>query len=517
MRGEIKSLVFILGILLILSPITKTQHNISDINYLENDIQIVNIEGGFFKIKIEIKNNGENNIENLNWNISVEGGRIGLINKINSGVIENLSPGETTEIESKRLFGIGEITARVEINNYIKTYKGSVFLFYVNINPAFTIKLEEIANGFNSPTTISYPKDDSNRLFITDQIGQVYIIKDEELISEPFLDISEKIVELDPTYDERGLLGLVFHPDYQNNGKFYVYYSAPTERLDINHESILAEYKVSSNNQDKADINSERIILKIDEPEANHNGGHLEFGPDNYLYIGVGDGGGQGDQHGEIGNGQNKETLLGNILRIDVDGTFPYENPVDNPFIGKEGLDEIFAYGFRNPWRFSFDEKTDRFFVADVGQDEWEEINIVEKGGNYGWRILEGTHDYDIELADELGININSLKEPIHEYSHSVGRSICGGYIYRGNIIPELKGKYIFADWSTGFFVPNGKIYYLEETNPNKWTRFNIEPEVNFNQFILSLGQDQDGELYILSKTNLGPSGTSGVVNKIII
>lgn len=517
MRGEIKSLVFILGILLILSPIIKTQHNISKINYLENDIQIVNVEGGFFRVKIEIKNSGENNIEKINWNISVEGGRIGLINKVNSGVIENLAPGETIEIKSKRLFGIGEIIARVQLNNYVKTYKGSVFLFYVNINPAFTIKLEEIAKGLNSPTTMSYPKDDSNRLFITDQIGKIYIIKNEQLISEPFLDISEKIVELDPTYDERGLLGLAFHPDYQNNGRFYVYYSAPTDQLDINHESILSEYKVSSDNQDKADINSERIILKIDEPEANHNGGHLEFGPDNYLYIGVGDGGGQGDQHGEIGNGQNKETLLGTILRIDVDGTFPYENPDDNPFIGKEGLDEIFAYGFRNPWRFSFDEKTDRFYVADVGQDEWEEINIVEKGGNYGWRILEGTHDYDIDLADELGIDINSLKEPIHEYSHSVGRSICGGYVYRGNIIPELKGKYIFADWSTSFFVPNGKMYYLEETSLDKWTRFNIEPEEEFNQFILSLGQDQDGELYILSKTILGPSGTSGVVNKIII
>ncbi len=519
MRGEIKLIVVSFAIFLLLMPAAYTKPYFEENNhsFADEDIEINSINGGFFNIKVEVKNNGEEDIENINWNISVSGGSLGLINKMNSGIISNLESGETTEIKSKLLFGVGKLTVRIELNNYIKTYKGSIFLFYININPAFTIDLETVATGLNSPTSMTYPEDGSDRLFITDQIGKIYIIKNNELIQEPFLDISDKMVELAPTYDERGLLGLAFHPNYETNGRFFIYYSTPTEKENIDHESILAEYNVSTNNPDKADKESERILMKIDEPEANHNGGQLKFGPDGYLYIGIGDGGGAGDQHGEIGNGQNISTLLGTILRIDLDGTFPYEIPSDNPFVGMKGLDEIYAYGLRNPWRFSFDEETNRLFVADVGQDEWEEINILEKGGNYGWRIMEGTHGYDLDLADKLGIDIETLKEPIHEYSHSVGRSICGGYVYRGEEITELQGKYVFADWSTGFFVPNGKLYYLEESDFGEWTRFNIGPKESFNQFILSLGEDQNGELYILSKSNLGPSGDSGGVYKILV
>ena len=519
MKGEIKLIIVSFIIFLLLMPVAITRNFSEGKNqsFEDNDIEISSIKGGLFKIKVEVKNNGEEDVENINWNISVTGGSLGLINKMNSGTIGNLGSSETTEIESRLLFGIGKLTIRVELNNYIKTYKGSIFLFYINVNPAFTINLETVASGLNSPTSMAYPDDGSGRLFITDQIGKIYIIKNNELIQEPFLDISDKLVELAPSYDERGLLGLAFHPNYETNGKFFIYYSTPTEKEDIDHESILAEYNVSIDDPNKADEESEKIIMKIDEPEANHNGGQLKFGPDGYLYIGVGDGGGAGDQHGEIGNGQNISTLLGTILRIDIDGEDPYEIPSDNPFIGTDGLDEIFAYGLRNPWRFSFDEKTDRLFVADVGQDEWEEINILEKGRNYGWRIMEGTHPYDLDLADKLGIDIDTLEEPIHEYSHSVGISICGGYVYRGEEIPDLQGKYVFADWSTSFFVPNGKLYYLEESDFGEWTRFNIEPKDTFNQFILSLGEDQNGELYILSKSNLGPSGSSGGVYKILV
>lgn len=518
MRGELKLVISLFGILLIIAPVLNTQSSmVSETNiFQEYDIAITDFRGGFFTLKFDVKNNGENTIETLNWNISVEGGGLGLVNSKSNGVIQSLPAGETTEIRSNLLFGIGKIIIKVEIENYVKSYKGSIFLFYNTINPGFTIGLENIAKGLNSPTSMSYPIDDSDRIFITDQIGKIYVIKDSQLLEDPFLDISNKMVDLDNIYDERGLLGLAFHPDYVNNGLFYIYYSAPTKNSDINHESILAEYQVSTNNPDLANKESERIILKIDEPEANHNGGQLVFGPDNYLYIGVGDGGGAGDQHGEIGNGQNKSNFLGSILRIDVNEGQPYDIPDDNPFVGSEGLDEIYAYGLRNPWRFSFDFQTGRFFVADVGQDEWEEINIVQKGGNYGWRIMESNHIYDQDLANKLGIDIEDLEKPIHEYSHSVGRSITGGYLYRGNEIPELEGRYVFGDWSTSFTFPNGKLYYIEETEQDKWSRFNIETRQNFNNFILSLGEDKDGELYILSKTNLGPSGSSGVVDKIV-
>jgi glucose/arabinose dehydrogenase len=363
---------------------------------------------------------------------------------------------------------------------------------------------------------MAHAGDGTNRLFIADQTGIINIIQNDELLETPFLDISDKLVDLDITYDERGLLGIAFHPDYQSNGRFFIYYSAPKTDPEINHESILAEYQVTGD-PNIADPLSEQIIYRVDQPEANHNGGQLKFGPDGYLYIGLGDGGGAGDQHGLIGNGQDINTSLGSILRIDVDSGTPYTIPPDNPFVGTDGLDEIYSWGFRNPWKFSFDKQTGDLWVADVGQDEWEEINIVENGENYGWRILEATHPYDLDLADLLGINIEDLAAPIHEYSHSLGKSITGGYMYRGNTSTFLQGKYVFGDWSTSFFIPNGKIYYLEEIEPNTWERFELVPTQSFNRFVLSFGEDEQGELYLCSKTTLGPTGTSGDIRRIIV
>jgi hypothetical protein len=206
-------------------------------------------------------------------------------------------------------------------------------------------------------------------------------------------------------------------------------------------------------------------------------------------------------------------------VRIDVDSEFPYSIPTDNPFVGKEGLDEIYSWGFRNPWKFSFDKETQRLFVADVGQDEWEEIDIVEKGRNYGWRILEATHFYDEELAETLEIDIESLADPIHEYSHDLGRSITGGFLYRGAESPKLFGKYIFGDWSSSFILPRGQIFYLDETEPGVWERYKLNPTQTFNRFILSFGEDENGEIYVLSKTTLGPDPNlkNGDVKKIIV
>jgi glucose/arabinose dehydrogenase len=293
-------------------------------------------------------------------------------------------------------------------------------------------------------------------------------------------------------------------------------YSAPKTGTGIDHEGIIAEYAVSGD-PNQADPTSEKIICRFDEPESNHNGGQLAFGPDSYLYIGLGDGGGAGDQHGTIGNGQNINTSLGKILRIDIDSGAPYKIPADNPFVGVDGLDEIYAIGFRNPYRFSFDQTTGRLFAADVGQDEWEEIDIVENGGNYGWRILEGNHPYDLPLAGILGINQSSLQSPIYDYSHNVGRTVIGGFVYRGNESPNLNGLYVYGDWNTSFTRADGKLYYLNETISGTWIchEFQLSQDRPLRRFILGFGEDEQVELYVLTTRIFGSFNRSGEVWRI--
>ncbi len=499
-----------------IEPLNQNQEHFNELDdVFVSEVVIGNITTSFGKVLVEIKNIGDEIATNIEYNIMVKGGLLGFINKEKTDTITSINPGEKIILETDFLFGLGDITIDITVESIGKTVEGTIFLFLVTLTPELLITLDVIAEGFNSPLYATHAGDGSNRIFVVDQIGIIYVIDNEELLSQPFLDISEKIVDLDVTYDERGLLGLAFHPDYESNGRFFIYYSSPKSGENINHESILAEYQVSENEY-WADPDSERIILRLDQPEANHNGGQLLFGPDNYLYLGLGDGGGAGDKHGPIGNGQNISTLLGSIIRIDVDSQDPYEIPADNPFVGSMGRDEIYAFGLRNPWRFSFDTETNELFCADVGQDEWEEINIVEKGGNYGWRILEGTHGYDLDLADELGITIDSLESPIHEYSHSLGRSITGGYVYRGTEIPDLVGRYVFGDWSSSFVFPRGNLFYLEEAEPEKWQRFSLLSS-NFNRFVMSFGEDEQNELYVLSKTTLGPTGSTGDIRKITI
>jgi len=379
------------------------------------------------------------------------------------------------------------------------------------------VELTVVAQGFNTPTVLTHPNDGTNRLFVADQIGKIYIIEDGTLLQAPFLDISNNLVSPFILYDERGLLGLAFHPNYNDNGKFYVYYSAPETGEGIDHKSVVSEFRVSPGDDNIADLESEKMILTINQPEANHNAGQLAFGPDGYLYIGVGDGGGEYDEHGSIGNGQDITKMLGTILRIDVDAEDPYGIPLDNPFVSdEEGLDEIYAYGFRNPYKFSFGflDGEPRLIAADVGQWDYEELNFVVNGGNYGWRIMEGNYVYDQPLADLLGINPNSLAAPFHEYDHSVGFSVIGGFVYNGMQDTELVGKYVFADWGSNYIFPSGKLFYLEKTSPDVWTREELIPQW-FNQYITGMGEDKDGELYILTKTTLGPVGKTGGVSRI--
>lgn len=383
-----------------------------------------------------------------------------------------------------------------------------------------SVQLDVIAGGLVSPVRLTHAGDGSDRLFIVDQVGHIRVVDSSgSLVAAPFLDISNKVAELATNFDERGLLGLAFHPAYTNNGRFFVYYSAPKSASGVNHESVVAEYHVSAGDPNVADTN-ETIILRQDEPQANHNAGQLAFGPDGFLYVAFGDGGGSGDAHGSIGNGQNLTNWLGSILRIDVDGGAPYAVPPDNPFVGSAGRDEIYAYGFRNPYQFSFDRgDTHRLIVADVGQSFYEEIDFVEKGSNYGWRIMEGHHAFDAPLAETVPANIKSLAYPVHAYHHHIGGiSIIGGYVYRGTNFPELVGRYVFGDFSRSFAPPDGRLFYLEETRTGIWERFefHLAPnDVPLGRYVKGFGEDERGEVYLLSSPNLGPTGNDGDVRLI--
>ena len=406
------------------------------------------------------------------------------------------------------------------------------------------VALEMVAGGLTSPVSLKESPDATGRLFIVDQAGMIRIVEDGNLVSEPFLDVTDKMVGLSSGYDERGLLDIAFHPSFSTNGLFYIYYSAPLRPeapADFDHTSVLAEYTVSGSDPNMADPASERIVMEIDQPQGNHNGGALAFGPDNYLYVSLGDGGNRDDEgigHVEDwyddnagGNGQDiTENLLGSILRIDVDQAPGYGIPSDNPFVGMEGLDEQFAYGFRNPWRMSFDMGGDRaLYVSDAGQELWEEVSRVTAGNNYGWNVREGAHCFDAEnpetvpadcpMTDNLG---NELIDPVLEFNNGknggLGLVVVGGYVYRGNEIGNLQGYYIFGSWSASFETPGGVILYANTAQGGdswEWEEMELNSG-DLNEYLLGFGQDGSGEVYVLVTSNSGPSGNSGTVYKIV-
>lgn len=353
-------------------------------------------------------------------------------------------------------------------------------LSFVTIGTAQSTVLISVVDAyptlsFSSPVGLYAPTDNTSYIFIVEQTGQIQVITTNttSVSNHVFLDLSAKILY----GGEQGLLGLAFHPNYSSNGYFYVDYTADTPR-----RTVIARYTVDSGNPTQADPSSEQIILEVEQPEANHNGGQIAFGPDGYLYIGLGDGGGAGDPSNHA---QNRSTLLGAILRINVDTGSPYTVPSSNPFFGNsQGFQpEIFAYGLRNPWRFSFDTLTGALWLGDVGQGLWEEIDIIEKGNNYGWNRMEGNHCYN------PGINCNTtgLELPVYEYDHAIGRSITGGYVYRGTQIPSLYGWYIYGDYATGVIWALN----LSSSQPP----VNIEV-ASTNLLISSFGVDAAGELY---------------------
>jgi glucose/arabinose dehydrogenase len=368
--------------------------------------------------------------------------------------------------------------------------------------PTITVNGRLIADSLHSPTAIVFPG--NGDIWVSEQTGQLRAIKNGKLTTIPLLDLTSKMIKVNRGYEERGLLGLALHPQFKINHKFYVFYSAPSaEKKD--HRGVVAEYKLQPN-RNIIDPNSGRIILSIEHPDGNHNGGCLQFGPDGYLYISFGDGGGQHDKHGEIGNGQKLDTWLGKILRVDINTKTGYVVPKNNPFIGKKGTSpEIWAYGFRNPYRISFDKKSGQLFAGDVGQDNWEEVDIVEKGANYGWRIVEGTHCHN----PEKGCDIKGITMPIDEYSHKIGISVIGGYIYNGPQVTVLNNKYVFADWSGPFF-------YLQNTSEG-WKRGQLVIQnIPTYEKVLGFGEDNAGEIYVLLNADTGPENKKGSVYKII-
>jgi glucose/arabinose dehydrogenase len=505
---------------------TATTETTLQIEIMNNDFDIAYQLFQTLGVHAVIHNKGLINATQVQWSITLNGGII-LLGKKASGVIPVMFPDQSIIVSIPFVSGLGTTTINASVsasnaNQTIEIKQGKMKGLNVQILPgtngATTIHLDKIVGGLKSPLLLTHADDGSGRLFVVEQRGQIRIIKNGQLLSTPFLDVSSKMIKINPLYDERGLLGLAFHPDYKNNGRFFIYYSAPTTTTGMDHQNIIAEYRVDPLDSDKADPASEIKLLSIDYPQANHDGGQLAFGPDGMLYIGVGDGGGEGDQHGTTGNGQNTNTSLGKVLRIDVDHGQPYAIPPDNPFASGNGTKEIYAYGFRNPYRFSFDNATGRLFVADVGQDKWEEIDLVENGKNYGWRIMEGDHLYDPALAQTMHMNISDLTPPLYDYSHYIGHAIIGGYVYRGSQSPTLQGKYIYGDFTDTFFQPRGNIFYLEQTSPNTWKHeeFKLQPNKPLHRYIQAIGQDEAGELYLLTTHIPGSLLKDGEVYHIV-
>lgn len=398
------------------------------------------------------------------------------------------------------------------------------------------IGLQLVATGLTAPLGVVDPADGSGRLFIYEQHGFVRILRDGVIEPEPFMDVETRTLSENPGFDERGLIGFALHPDFTNNGLVYTYTSEavtgtpdfPLTAASIDHHGVIAEWRVMASDPDAIDSASRRELLRFDEPQFNHNGGELLFGPDGLLHISLGDGGGANDNqdgHGASGNGQNTLTLPGSVLRIDPGGNNSangnYGIPADNPFVGDPaGLDEIFAYGFRNPFRMSYDRANNRILVADVGQNQIEEINVLKKGGNYGWRIKEGSFFFNQAtgaIASEISFEPTppGLIEPIAQYDHSEGSAIVGGFIYQGSLLPEIRGDYLFGDFGTSFGAPSGRLFAMAPNGAISSLALGLNAR-DPGGWVKGFGQDASGEMYLCTSDQLAPVGSGGKVWRFI-
>lgn len=408
------------------------------------------------------------------------------------------------------------------------------------------IRLETVVTGLTAPnwgTAVPGCSSLRGRLVVTDQDGILWAVTLATGEKNVLLDVSDRLVSLGVagpgTFDERGLLGVAFHPEFADDGLLYTYTSEPVagdadfstmpEGVSANHQSVVSEWQIPApcTAGSVVDPATRREVLRIDEPQFNHDAGALVFGPDGRLFVSLGDGGAADDQgvgHVPGGNGQDPGNILGTIIRIDPDGSDSangqYGIPDTNPFVETTGfLDEIFAYGFRNPFRFSFDSHTGEMFIADVGQNDVEEIDLGMPGGNYGWRIKEGSFCFDANGDDpgfvfecRPGDAPEELIDPIAEYDHDEGIAVVGGFVYRGERIPPLRGRYVFGD----FFHPgsgSGRLFYLEKNG--RIREFPLADRETLGFALLGFGRDADGELYVLANETGTPFGDTGVVLRV--
>jgi glucose/arabinose dehydrogenase len=343
------------------------------------------------------------------------------------------------------------------------------------------VGLQDVASGLSVPLYLTAPAGDPTRLFIVEKGGAIRVVKDGALLPTPFLDLTGRV----STGGEQGLFGLAFDPAYADNGRFVVHYT------DVGGNTVVSLLRVSADDADRADPASETIVLTAEQPFSNHNGGQILFGPDGMLYIGLGDGGSSGDPGGR---GQALTDLLGSILRVDVRTGTGYTIPPDNPFLGRaDAKPEIWSFGLRNPWRFTFDPATGDLYIADVGQNAWEEVDVVPaaagagRGANFGWNVTEGRHCFA-----QANCDLTQFTLPVLEYGHGEGCSITGGYVYRGAAIPALQGHYFYADYCQGW-VRSFRLQDGQAVEPQQW------PTLAPGGAITSFGQDAAGELYVLS------------------
>ncbi|HZR81048.1 MAG TPA: PQQ-dependent sugar dehydrogenase [Candidatus Binatia bacterium] len=427
---------------------------------------------------------------------------------------------------------------------------------------AIRVKLETLASGLTAPVEGVVAPGDSARLFVVDQAGKLWAIDTATGTKTVFLDVSSRLVSLGVfganTFDERGFLGTAFHPDYQTNGLLYTFTSEPPAGpadfstlpmgATTDTQSVVTEWHVPDpgNPASVVDTTSARELLRIDKPQFNHNGGDLEFGPDGKLYVSLGDGGGADDQdgepfiggptvgHGANGNGQNPGVVLGKILRIDPLGTSSangsYGIPADNPFVGQPGVvPEIFALGLRNPFRMSFDSATGALYAGDAGQNAVEEVDVIVAGGNYGWRLEEGSFFFDpngtgpgFVTSVDPGVPAG-LRDPVAEYDHDEGIAVLGGFVYRGSEIRALRGRYVFGDFAKTF-NNDGRLFVLKKKDivrPNgkiaksAIAELRLVDQAALGLSLLGFGRDAAGELYVLGSGTGVPFGTTGVVLRI--
>ncbi len=398
-----------------------------------------------------------------------------------------------------------------------------------------SVRLVEVASDFNAPLKAVSAPGINGSLFVVEQTGKIFRVELTTGRKTLFLDVSDDLVSISPVYDERGLLGLAFHPDYANNGLFYTYQSEPVResqtkqvgfstlgtRFNPDHRSMIVEYRASDASCNSR-VQKQKVLMIIDQPQSNHNGGDLAFGPDGYLYVSLGDGGGANDQgpgHNVRGTARDNTNVLGSILRIDPQGSNAVNGkfgvPSDNPFVGNQGADEIFAYGFRNPYRMSFDAVTGELYAGDVGQNRIEEVDLVVSGGNYGWNWKEGSFNFYYPISATYVSNVpppglpNDLIEPIAEYDHDDGISVVGGFVYRGSEIPELFNHYVLGEFSgSDFLSPTGRLLYLDRGSDGDLKEFILNTAIS--DYVTGFGQDVENELYVVVNDQFNPGGQAG-------